>query len=219
MRMAKLALAASPISFNVCVPVFTVLASLKSECFLCFFMHMRTHAHGRTCTCSIAHFIGCLRACVHSFGQLEKWIISIPFYAHVHGRTCTCSIAHFIGCLRAYVHSLASLKSEYFPCLLCTCAWQNLHLQHRPFHLMFACLCPQFRPAWKVNIFYSFLCTCAHMRMSKPAFAASPISLYVCVPVSTVLASLKSECFLCFFMHMRTHAHGKTCTRSVAHFI
>jgi len=30
MRMAKLALAASPISFDVCVPVSTVLASLKS---------------------------------------------------------------------------------------------------------------------------------------------------------------------------------------------
>jgi len=177
MRMAKLALAASPISFDVCVPVSTVLASLKSECFLCLFMHMRM-AEPALAASPISFDV-----CVPVSTVWPAWKVNI-FYA-----------------------------------FLCTCAWQNLHLQRRPFHLMFACLCPQFRPAWKVNIFYSFLCTCAHMRMSKPAFAASPISLYVCVPVSTVLASLKSECFLCFFMHMRTHAHGKTCTRSVAHFI
>ena len=61
-----------------------------------------------------------------------------------------------------------------------------------------------------------FLFLFMHMRMAKLALAASPISFKVCVPVSTVLASLKSECFLCLFY---AHAHGRTCTRSVAHFI
>ena len=193
MRMSKPAFAASPISLYVCVPVSTVLASLKSECFLCFFMHMRTHAHGKTCTCSVAHFIWCLRACIHITGQLEKWILSMPFYAHAHGRTCTCSIAHFIDVCVPVSTVWPAWKVNIFYAFLCTCAWQNLHSQRRPFHLMFACLCPQFRPAWKVNVFYAFLCTCVHMRMAEPALAASPISLDVCVPVSTVSASLKSE--------------------------